>query len=386
MRVLFVIDTLAVGGAERSLLELARRFRRIAPTVLTLYAAEHVLQPEFEAAGIPVRALNLPARYALRRAVQGVLAAVRASTPDLLHASLFRSGATCRIVSRLTGLPLVDTFVSDSYGRARQEVLPRGLRLKLRVVQSVDRLTAPLVHRFIANSDAVARANIHNLGLPSDRVVVVHRGRDPARYLPSTSARIDEVRRAAGVSPGADVILNVGRLVPEKGQSDLLEALPTVLSARPQVVALIAGAGPEHGRLRARAEALGLGASVRLLGARADVPDLLQAADAFCFPSRLEGLPGALIEAMLAGLPIVAADTPTNREAVDATCALLAPPAAPPELAAALLQLLGDRDLAARLGEAARIRAAHRFDIERQAAAYEDALFAAITARAGVRS
>lgn len=363
-RVLVVIDTLEVGGTERSLLELLRRFRRLEPLVCTLYPGG-ALRPEYEAAGLRVEALDLPGKYSFRRAFRGVLDLVHRERPVLLHAALFRASIVARGVARWTGLPLVGSLVSDSYSQSRLRELRPSQRVKLRCVQRLDRWTAGWSRSFVAVSEATRGAAIAQLALDPDRVRVVHRGRTPP-----TGAPREEVRARLGLATTARVVLNVSRLTPHKGHADLLRALGPVVERHPSTRLLVAGDGPAREALARLTRELGLAGSVELLGTRNDVQALLAAADVFAFPSHREGLPGALIEAMLAGLPIVASNIAVHREALGDT-GLLHPVGCASSLALQLERALSDGELARRLGAAARARADGLFDIDRVADRYE---------------
>ena len=121
----------------------------------------------------------------------------------------------------------------------------------------------------------------------------------------------------------------------------------------PETVLLLAGEGPERDNIDQQIHRMGLEGQVRLLGRRDDIPQLLALADVFVFPSHYEGHPGAVIEAMFAGKPIVASDTPVHRETIsDGESGLLVPLRSPAPLAEAMLILLRDRELAGRLGNA----------------------------------
>src|SRR5690606_24120798 len=111
-------------------------------------------------------------------------------------------------------------------------------------------------------------------------------------------------------------LINVARLIPRKGQMELVRAMPEVLRRYPVAQLLFAGEGHSRATLAEAISAARLDAHVHLLGTVAAIPELLALSDIFVFASHFEGLPGALIEAMLAGKPIVAVDTPVHRELV----------------------------------------------------------------------
>jgi glycosyltransferase involved in cell wall biosynthesis len=162
------------------------------------------------------------------------------------------------------------------------------------------------------------------------------------------------------------VLLATSRLHPTKGHRDLLAAVAQLRQTSPRVRLLLVGDGVERPHLEEQARGLGLGDAVRFTGFRDDVTALLQAADLFVLPSLREGMPNAALEAMAAGLPIVACAVDGVPEAVaDGETGLLVPPGSPDALADALGRLLADRARAERLGRAGRDRARERFALDR---------------------
>jgi glycosyltransferase involved in cell wall biosynthesis len=163
-------------------------------------------------------------------------------------------------------------------------------------------------------------------------------------------------QRGELAADGRPVVLGVGRLAPQKGFGTLLTAAASWQSRRPVPVVVIAGSGPLAGDLARHARELEVDA--RFLGARDDVAGLLAAADVFVLPSRWEGQPLILQEALRAGRPIVAADVGGVRDLTGDDAALLVPAGDPAALSQAVLAVLDDQDLAATLAEAALGRAA----------------------------
>jgi HAD superfamily hydrolase (TIGR01549 family) len=366
LRVLYLIDTLEVGGAERSLLDILSRTEGVAATVCHLYPGAS-LRSDYEAAGIRVIGLDLPGRYGFRAALSRLLPLVRQGDFDLICGLLARAGVVARVLGRLTGTPVIGHFVNDSYGPLRLSTLPAPARLKLRLWQGLDRLTAPWNQHFVANSRAIADGNRRALGLARDRVSVIYRARDAGVFAPSAPG--------GRAREGGPVLLNVGRLVSQKSQHILLEALLPLRASLPGLRLRIVGDGPLEGTLRARVRALGLDDAVEFLGNRDDVPELLRAADVFVFPSRYEGHPGALVEAMLAGLPVIASDIPVHRETIaDGHTGLLVPVDDAAAWADAIRRLADSPHQRAALGRAAREVALRRFDI-RQIARQHESLY-----------
>lgn len=378
LRVLYLLDTLEVGGAERSLLAIIPRVPHVDALVCHIYPGDR-LRPEFEAAGVRVVSLNTRGKYAFGRATARVLHQVRAAKPDIIHAMLLRSEIVARVVSSVTGVPVIGSFVNDSYAPLAGRSAAR--RAKLRCCQVIDAYSARCVRHFISNSEAIKRANCARLRIPLQRVTVVHRGRVPGEYLSADAASVAQVNSEFRGHP-RPWVLNVSRLLDRKGQRDLLRAFAIMRQTIPTARLLIAGEGPERPHLEALIRALGLDASVTLLGTRDDVAALLHLADVFVLPSYYEGHPGALTEAMFAGRPIVATDIEVHREVLaNQDAARLVPPGDPVALARELAWMVTHADAAAALGRQAREIALARYDVAHVAARYH-AVYEAVLAEA----
>jgi glycosyltransferase involved in cell wall biosynthesis len=158
------------------------------------------------------------------------------------------------------------------------------------------------------------------------------------------------------------IVLAVGRLDAQKGHAYLLAAAADI----PDALFVFVGEGRERSALEAQARALGVAERVRFLGHRDDVPDLLAACDVFVLPSRYEGLPLSVLEAMAAARPVVATAIEGTDEIVrHGETGLLVPPAAPSALAEAIRAVLADRALATRMGQAGRARVGREFSMSR---------------------
>jgi glycosyltransferase involved in cell wall biosynthesis len=192
----------------------------------------------------------------------------------------------------------------------------------------VDRVLRAWTEEWIVNSGDVAAFVEKAHAVPSTRVSVIRNGTDTSTFYPASERR-------AGTGPAK--VGSVGRLVPEKGLDVLLKAMPYVLSRRP-VVLTVAGEGPERSRLERRAEGLPV-TFVGHLNHPSDVASFLRSIDVFVMPSRWEGLPNALLEALACGVPAVATDVSGMAEAA-AKSALLVPPDQPVALANAICRAL----------------------------------------------
>ena len=360
--VLRLIDSLAPGGAERSLVDLAPHL--VAAGIRLEVAVLHDgpgLRVELERSGVPLTVVEGESRAAR---VAAMVRLVRRRHPDLVHTTLFESDLVGRTAAALVRLPVVSSLVSTPYGPAHAAEA-RVRRSRLRAAQGVDAMTARVVRRFHAVSEAAADAYVTRLRLRRERVEVIPDGRDVTKMGPASAERRRTTRTALGVGPEVTVVLAVARQEPPKGLDVLLRAVPALRTALPHAMVLVAGApGRATDDLVRLTVDLDLGDAVRFLGPRDDVTDLLCAADAFVLPSRREGLPGVVLEAMAMGAPVVATDLPPVREAVpDDRYALLVPPEDPAALAAAVTEVVADRTGAECRVEAARARFAERFEV-----------------------
>ncbi len=365
VRVLVLIDALGEGGTERSMAELMRvlRPRGVEFVVATLRTrgAEGV-EPGLRRDGFDIRLL--PTGAARRRAFRALVDEVR---PDVVHAMLFESNLTARraLGRRRRGrVPLLTSLVNTSYGAARVAAAGRN-RWKLRVVQAVDAISGwYAVDHFHAVSEAVRDDARAHLGVRAHRLTVVPRGRpDPRPSLPAGTGAA--VRRELGIAPTDRVVVNVGRHEPQKDHVALVRAMAPVLARHPDVWVLVAGRdGTATPALRRAREEVPDRDRILLLGHRADVPAVLAAADLFAMTSHYEGMPGAVIEAMAASLPVVATAIPPVAEVVTADTAVTVAVGDVAGFTDAILGLLDDPARRAAMGAAGRARFEAHFGID----------------------
>ena len=205
--------------------------------------------------------------------------------------------------------------------------------------------------------------------LPRSRVEVVRRGRDPVQLGEPGPERKRKVRERLGITEEDVVVLAAARHEPQKGLDVLVRALPNVRQSYPTLRFLLAGREGNQTPLLIRLlEQNGLQESTQILGERSDVADLMCAADVWVEPSRWEGGPGAVLEAMALEVPMVVSDLVVYRDAITDRSARLVPTDDPVALAEAILGVLADRPAAAERARQARARFLERFTIERVAA------------------
>ncbi|MET9399202.1 glycosyltransferase family 4 protein [Kitasatospora sp. NPDC002965] len=357
-----MIDSVSrVGGAEQGLVAMAPQLVRAGVRLDIAYLKDSTggFQPELTAAGADVFGVGRPSRS---QTVAALHRLVRERRPDLLHTTLYESDVLGRAAALTARTPVVTSLVNAAYGPEHRNA--RGLSpWKVRAAQAVDAATAQGTRRFHALTRYVAGAMARRLRVPSQRIDVVPRGRDPERLGIVTPDRRAAVRSSLELPQDVPVVLAAARQQYQKGLDVLLEAWPAVLRSEPEAVLLLAGSeGGETDRLLALT---GATRGVRFLGPRDDVFDLMAAADALAVPSRWEGLGSAAMEAMGVGVPLVASDVPALRETVGSEdYARLVAPERPAALAEALIDTLEDRAAARVRAKAARARFLTSFTLQ----------------------
>jgi glycosyltransferase involved in cell wall biosynthesis len=368
IRLLYVINGLGPGGAERSLAELLPFYltANVVPTIVCLNRKTLGVESVVRELGCEIRFL---APGGLISRVRTLRRLIRQESTDLVHTTLFESDVTGRLAAIRTGVPVLTSLVNTSYDPVRLKD-PNVRVNRLRMTQAVDGWTARhFTTHFHAITNAVKDSAVSTLAVPPDRITVIERGRTRERLGFPNPARRGIARRALGLAEDAEVIVNVARQEYQKGQKYLLEAAANLIRSRPRAVFLVCGReGHATEELKALHARLELGDRFRFLGDRNDVPEILTAADVFAFPSVYEGLGGAVIEAMALGLPVVASDIPALREIVeDGANGLLFPPESPTALARALAKILDDPSRASAFRARSQELFRERFTIESSA-------------------
>ena len=370
-KVLYLIDSLAPGGAEKSLVEMTPGLLScgIRLDVAVLHDRGG-LASQLRSYGVGVHLVKGENRPAW---ILNSARLVRYIRPDVVHTTLFESDVAGRLAAFATQVPVVSTLASTPYG-ADHSTETGVSRTRFRAARAVDSITARLVTRFHAVSHSAAQAGITRLHIPPTRIDVIPRGRDPRRLGERTVSRRRAVRDRLQLADDVPMIFAASRQEPQKGIDTLLQAVPMLLEFSPSAAVVIAGregrSTPSYGALLVESRVKD---AVRFLGERDDVPDLLAAADVFVLPSLREGLPGAVLEAMAVGTPIVASDLPPVREALpDSKYGYLVPPAQPARLAEALIDALSNPVESASRSERAKRRFHESFDIAGVSAAMAD--------------
>jgi glycosyltransferase involved in cell wall biosynthesis len=360
LSVALCITELDVGGAERCLVRLATRTDRKQFTlVVYVLAPRPVADREclsaLDEASVEVHCLGTRRNSQLPLAVGRLARRFRRQRPAVVQSFLFHANIVARLAARLAGVPAVASGIRVAERRSRWPLW-------------VDRWTDRLVDRHVCVSRAVAEFAATQAGLPRSKLVVIPNGVDLGQYAALAPADL----RPDGIPPGRRLVTYVGRLDPQKGVAWLVTTAESWLGQGSDCDLLLVGRGPQRADLEKAAAEAGIGRRVHFLGFRRDVAEILARSDLLVLPSRWEGMPNVVLEAMAAGLPVVATDVEgvaellgPNREHQTVTYGDTA------SFAQKVTRLLGDRDLAKRLGQANRQRAEQHFSIDATVRAYE---------------
>ncbi|MHB8969526.1 MAG: glycosyltransferase [Pirellulaceae bacterium] len=360
-RILHIIPTLDRGGAEKQLVSLATRLPRdkFEVHVCALTRSGPLSKP-LQEAGIPLHTVGKrwkidPAAYwRLRRLIRDL-------RPSLVHTWLFAANCYGRQAAFRCGVPHVV---------AGERCVDRW---KVWHELAIDRRLAGRTDRIVTNSSGVVDFYVRH-GIPAEKFEVIPNGIEPeSTPSPLTKAQL---YAELGLPDNARLIGAVGRLWPQKGYKDLIWSAELLKVAREDSHLLIIGEGPQLGQLLRWRDSQDIADRVHFLGHRNDVPALLPHLTCFWLGSSYEGQSNAVMEAMQAGIPVIATDIPGNRDlVVPEETGFLYPVGDRATLARLTHRLLDDPALAARFSAAAKQRIRERFHvdtmIQRHVALYE---------------
>jgi glycosyltransferase involved in cell wall biosynthesis len=333
-----------VGGSERHLLTLLPALAERGTEAVFVGLDDPTWDAEPFYRELNVERVRLPAPGDLDpRLLVSLRRALRSLRPDVVHTHLVHADVYGALSARG---PLVSTKHNDD-------------RFRTGPFRHLERVLTRRAGRVIAITEALARFTVERVGLPAGKVEVIHYG-------------LDAPPRAWGENPpvllpdGARVLLAVCRLTEQKGVDVVVRALALARAEHPEAVLVVVGEGPERAALERLAGDLRVADAVFMPGRVGDVAEWLGRAEVVVHPVRWEGFGLAVLEAMLAGRPVVASAVSSIPEiVVDGETGLLVHPDDPAALAAAVSGLLADGGLALRLGAAGLARARREFSVDR---------------------
>jgi glycosyltransferase involved in cell wall biosynthesis len=368
---MFVITSMPVGGAETLLVELVRRLdrTRFVPEVCCLKRPGPL--GEVLAGEVPVFAGLLSNKYDV---------AVLARLTALLHKRRIDAVVTVgtggdkmfwgRLAGRLARVPVICSALHSTG-------LPDH-------VEFLNRLLAPITDAFIAVATSHGRYLAEREGCPARKVRVIPNGVDVERFHPRWPS--ESLRSELGLPAGAPVAGIVAALRPEKNHPLFLEVARRVRNEVPEARFLVVGDGPERARLEPLACQLGLGDTVRFLGTRSDVAEVLSLFDVFVLTSHMEANPVSILEAMSTEKPVVATRVGSVPETViHGQTGYLVAPGDAEAMAARVVELFRDPERAAGLGRAGRAHVVAHWSIQRMVEGYQDLLAGVYESKTGHR-
>lgn len=357
--IVHVVHSLEGGGTERMLLALLRALGPTGPrhVVIPLRAAGSL------SAELPDHVMCRPLGVVGASGWAGVRlgAVARRLRADVIHARNTGCWADAVVASLL--MPRV-RLVLGLHGLESGEPFNRRQRLCVR---------AALLRgaRFTSVSEAGRRQLIEQAGVPANLVDVLGNGVDLSRFHTPNADMRRRMRAALRLGDDAFVVGTVGALTPVKDHATLIRAVADAAEPLPDLQLLIIGDGPLRADLERQARRVGIGGRVRFTGRRDDIPDLLACMDAYVCSSVSEGMSNAVLEAMAAGLPIIATDVGDNALLVrDGVEGLIVPRAWRAALVDALTTLVSSLETCRAFAAASRARA-QQYDLARMVATYE---------------
>lgn len=350
IKVLEILEA-AAGGTLRHLLQIAEHINKDEFNLTVAVSPGRMTDPDspqrFRDLGVRVELVPMvrrPAPISDLAALRHLIRLMRRGRYDVVHAHSSKAGFLGRLAARRAGIGRV--FYTP-HAFAFQCGGVRG-----RVYRALERIGTSFGGTIVAVSESEKRLAVRCAGASTERVRTIPNAIEP----PSLPTPEERTRTRAELGLGADVTIigTVGRAAPQKGWADLVHAAGRVSGERDDVRFVLIGPG-DTARIAELARRLDAADKVILAGTRDDVPQLYAAMDIYVQPSLWEGLSYALLDAMGRGVPVVAAHIPGNDDVVkDGVTGLLAPPRDPAALSEAILSLLGDAELRAELGGAAR--------------------------------
>jgi len=340
IKVVHCVDTMDQGGLEQIVRLLVQESdpSKFEPEVWCI-ASGGEMADQLVSDGHTVRVLGLRTYHNPWNVLKLAFLFIR-HRPTVIHSHIYYASTISRIAAKIAGVPVILAHMHNVYTQYKKRNL------------WIDRLLSHWSDRVICCSKAVWDFVVQKEGIQPDKAVIVYNGINQDRFsLPFDAAKL---KSSIGLKQGDLVIIKVALLMPKKGHKNLFDALDLLAKDIPRVRCLLVGHGSAEDEedLKEYARKLKLDDHVIFLGARRDVADLLRIADLFVLSSLTEGLPLCILEAMAAGLAVVATDVGGVKEILeDNVTGLIVPPQDSRALYKAIKQLMGDPIKAKQMGE-----------------------------------
>jgi len=331
-RVMFLLNSLTLDGAEAQAIQLALRLKARGWNVLVVsLLAPNEAVPMLAKHGVPVVTLGGSHKLQAGSFILSLARTIREHRPHIVHSHMSYAILLARVVRLLQPVPV---SIGTLHGLKMYNVRGTGWRMRELVSGLTDRLSD--VTSVVCN--AAARHYLSARAISRDRLRLIPNGIDTARFRADLDRRL-RTRERLGIVDEFTWLL-VGRFHPVKDHCTMLRAFARVCAENSSSLLLLAGNGPLQAEMTELAQALGIATRVRFLGWQSDIPALMNAADAFVLSSMYEAMPLVLLEAAATGLPAVATDVGGNCDIVlDGITGYLAPAGDAEALAQAMLRL-----------------------------------------------
>lgn len=361
-RILFVIDSLAFGGAERQFVELLKGLdrSRFSPIVVYFYEARDGYRDVLEQLDMPIRCLGRQGRHDLLRPMMALRRIILDDEIDLVHTFMNLASVLGALAARTSSRPVICSAIRDG----------RDANLKLMLSK---RMLSGIATVLVSNS----RAGFENrFRRWKEHFRVIYNGIDLDRFR-TGRAIAQAVRAGLNIRESEPVVGMVASFSPYKDHETLIRAIPRVLESYPKAAFVLVGDGPNREFLEGLAASLEVGGHVHFLGFRKDVDSLYAIFDVCVLLTNsdkiVEGLPNCLIEAQASGIPVIASRGGGVEEVVEnGRTGLVIEPKSPYLVSEAICRLLEDERFQSRLSSAALINVRRSFALDRYVGDYQD--------------
>jgi len=310
MKILHLIETLKLGGAEKALytsIKAINERKRFESIVCCLFEKGHIAS-NLEQIAVPVFNINMNSPYDWFKGIFGLVRIIKKNKVNIIHTHLFYANIYGRIAGWLSGVKVIVTTLHNP-----DYTYEDNGRFSFKMRKLIDKYTGKLFNRrFIAVSNAVKKDYLKHIGFKN--IDVLYNSIDPEELKIDPLLDIQAEREIIGLDKDDFVLLNIGRLHHQKGQIYLLEAMKILVEKDPRFKLLIVGTGPLREKLLEDIERNQLTKNIFLLGERKDVVKLIQLSDVFVFPSIYEAFGVVVAEAMAMERIVVASDIEGLRE------------------------------------------------------------------------
>src|SRR3989338_270594 len=355
MKILHLTSTLASAGAETMLAYIASSDKSNKHIICSIYEGG-VYKKKLEQTGIQVYSLKINSLYLFPLAFVKLFLLVLREKPDVIHSYLFLDNLIARLIGKLTGKKVLCSKRDSD-------------RWKPWFVHIFNKLTAWFADATVTNfKDGITELRKNSIS--ENKIYYVPNGKNIKDY--KLKIPKEEAKRLLGFSERNLIITFTGRLVWYKGQDYLIKAFSSILAKYPNAKLLLVGEGKNRKNLEQLVYKLNLNNKIIFLGSRNDIPQILKATDIFVSPSLRDGMPGVIMEAMAAGLPVIATNADGSKDLIkNYENGIFIPIKDNDVITEKVIELIENKKLAQKLAKNARKTIARDFTIDRMINGYQ---------------